>query len=294
MQQLRGTGVALITPFDAQGALDLEALNQLVDHCIQGGVDYLVVLGTTGESATLTADEKDRVIQQVVQKAGGQLPLVLGVGGNNTQQVIDELKRRDLSAFDAILSVSPYYNRPSQEGIFQHYKAVAEATSKPLVLYNVPSRTGSNMLPATVLRLAHAFDHIIGIKEAAGDMTQVLRLLADRPRDFMVISGDDMLALPLVSAGGDGVISVIGQGVPRPFSDMIRMGLEGDQPSKAYQLHFDLMPLIDIIFAEGNPSGIKALLEIQGIGSAGVRLPLVQATPPLKEQLRDAFKPFSS
>lgn len=285
MNQLIGTGVALVTPFKSDFSIDLEGLERVVNHCINGGIDYLVVLGTTAESATLSTEEKQQVIDKVIAVNNGKLPLVLGVGGNNTQKVVEELKTRDLSAFDAILSVSPYYNKPTQEGIYQHFKAVSSASPKPIILYNVPGRTSSNILPETVVRLANDFENIVAIKEAAGDIVQAMQLIKDTPRNFLVISGDDMITLPMVLAGGAGVISVIGEGFPNEFSDMVRFGLN-KKVNEAYELHYKLAPAIDLIFAEGNPAGIKAVFEALGICNAVVRLPLVEAGTGLKEQIR--------
>ncbi len=279
-----GTGVALITPFNEDFTIDTEALTKVVNYCIDGGVDYLVVLGTTGESAVLSKKEKQLVINTVVSANAGRLPLVLGIGGNNTAAVVEELQEVDLKDFVAILSVSPYYSRPTQEGIYQHFKAISLASPKPILLYNVPGRTGSNMLPETVLRLANDFNNIIGIKEASGDMVQVMSLIKDKPHGFMVISGDDFTALPTVLAGGDGVISVLGQGLPTEFSRMIRFGLE-HRVKEAFELHYNLMEGMDLIFREGNPAGIKALLEHMGMGTALVRLPLVEATTSLKKNI---------
>lgn len=279
-----GTGVALITPFREDATVDVKALEHLVNHVIEGGVEYLVVLGTTAETATLNKQEKELIIATIKSANQGRLPLVLGVGGNNTYEVVNQLRESDLSDFEAILSVSPYYNKPTQEGIYQHFKAVAEASPIPVILYNVPGRTGSNMLPDTVLRLAHDFDNIIGIKEAAGDLTQAMRILKDKPEDFLVISGDDMIALPMVLAGGAGVISVIGQGLPKEFSEMIRLGLLG-RNKEAFELQYRLLKSIDYIFEEGNPAGIKALLQISNICTDVVRLPLVSATPQLHEKI---------
>lgn len=286
MNKLIGTGVALVTPFNKDFSIDFEGLEKVVNHCIHGGVDYLVVLGTTAESATLSAEEKQQIIDKVIAVNKDRLPLVLGVGGNNTQRVVEELKTRDLSAFDAILSVSPYYNKPTQEGIYQHFKAVATASPKPVILYNVPGRTSSNMLPKTVVRLAEDFEKIVAIKEAAGDIVQAMQLIKDTPKDFLVISGDDMITLPMVLAGGAGVISVIGEGFPNEFSDMVRLGLN-KKVDAAYELHYKLAPAIDLIFAEGNPAGIKAVFECLGICEATVRLPLVEASNTLKQQIKD-------
>ncbi|MEZ7496019.1 4-hydroxy-tetrahydrodipicolinate synthase [Leeuwenhoekiella aequorea] len=284
MQELKGTGVALVTPFKEDLSLDLEGLSNVIENCIAGGVDYLVVMGTTAENATLTEDEKEKVVAKAIEVNAGRLPLVLGVGGNNTTRIIQELTEKDLSAFTAILSVSPYYNRPSQTGIYEHYKALASVSKLPIILYNVPGRTGSNVLPATIIRLANDCPNIIGVKEAAGDITQMMRIIKDRPSNFLVISGDDVLALPTISAGGDGVISVLGQGVPKPFSKMVKEGLNGNF-KEAYALHYQLMPAADLIFAEGNPAGIKAMLAQKEVCSDTVRLPLVAASMSLRANI---------
>lgn len=284
MQELKGTGVALATPFNEDLSLDLNGLGQLVEYNISGGVDYLVVMGTTAENATLTTTEKDIVIAKVIEVNAGRLPLVLGVGGNNTAALVEELKTRDFSGFKAILSVSPYYNRPTQAGIYAHYLAVAEASPLPVILYNVPGRTGSNILPETVIKLANTTENIIGVKEAAGDLAQMMRLIKDRPDGFLVLSGDDLLALPTVSAGGDGVISVLAQGLPGIFSEMMKQGLQSNF-TEAYEKHYTLMPAVDLIFAEGNPAGIKALLASKKICKGSVRLPLVPATETLKQNI---------
>ncbi|WP_324719465.1 4-hydroxy-tetrahydrodipicolinate synthase [Salinimicrobium sp. HB62] len=286
MNKFVGTGVALITPFKDDLSVDVEALKKLVNYQIENGIDYMVVLGTTGESATLTSQEKQLVIDTIVSENNGRLPLVLGIGGNNTAKVCEEVKHTDLSAFDAVLSVSPYYNKPSQEGIFQHYKAVAAASPKPIIMYNVPGRTGSNMLPETVKRLSQV-ENIIGIKEAAGDIVQAMKVIDAVPNDFLVISGDDMITLPMVLAGGHGVISVIAQGLPAEFSKMVRLGLER-KVDEAYRLHYKVAPSIDLIFAEGNPVGIKALLKKKGIVKNNLRLPLVPSTENLTQKI-DAF-----
>ena len=287
MQALIGTGVALITPFKKDFSVDTDALTRIVNFQIDNGINYLVVLGTTGESATLSKDEKELVISTVIEANAGRLPLVLGVGGNNTAEVVHELKTRDLSAFVAVLSVSPYYNKPTQEGIYQHFKAVAEASPVPVILYNVPGRTSSNMLPATVIRLAKDFDNVVAIKEAAGDIVQAMKLIQNRPEGFLVISGDDMITLPMVLAGGEGVISVIGEGFPRQFSDMVRLGLER-KADEAYKLHYQLADAIDMIFEQGNPGGIKAVFHALGLCENVVRLPLVPVNEDLYNRL-DAF-----
>lgn len=284
MSKFLGTGVALVTPFRKDFSVDVDALRSIVDFVTDGGVEYLVVLGTTGETATLSKEEKELVKSTVISANKGRLPLVLGVGGNNTHEIVQELKTSDLTDFDAILSVSPYYNKPTQEGIYQHFKAVAQASPKPVILYNVPGRTASNMLPSTVLRLANDFDNIIGIKEAAGDIVQAMRLLKDKPSDFLIISGDDMVTLPMVQAGGSGVISVIGLGFPRAFSQMVRYALQGNV-DEANNLHYQLMDAIDYIFEEGNPAGIKAVHECLGLSTDVVRLPLIAASNGLKQKI---------
>ncbi len=284
-----GTGVALVTPFRKDLSVDVDALEQIVEFNIQGGVDYLVALGTTAETATLSKTEKQLVVDVVVRTNAGRLPLVLGVGGNNTMELVEELRSLDLSDFDAILSVSPYYSKPTQEGIYQHFKALAEASPVPIVLYNVPSRTGSNMLPETTLRLAYDFPKIIAIKEACGDLVQIEKIIKNKPKDFLVISGDDATALPTVLAGGAGVISVLGQGVPALFSKMIKMGLESNA-KEAYEIHHKLSSLMSLIFEEGNPAGIKSVFEEKGLCRAVVRLPLVQATASLKDKISISLK----
>ncbi len=292
MKKLVGTGVALVTPFTEDLQVDVAALSRIVDFCVDGGVDYLVVLGTTGESVTLSKKEKQLVATTVVAANAGRLPLVLGIGGNNTAAIIEELQQQDLSDFDAILSVSPYYNKPTQEGIYQHFKAIATATEKDIILYNVPSRTGSNMLPETTLRLANDCGNIIAIKEASGDMGQIRQILHNKPAEFYVLSGDDVTALDTVLAGGSGVISVLGQGLPTEFSKMIRLGLQGES-REAKALHQSLATGMELIFEEGNPAGIKAIFELLGLCNATVRLPLIEATQSLKNKLTLFIEQFA-
>jgi 4-hydroxy-tetrahydrodipicolinate synthase len=289
MQKFIGTGVALVTPFKNDFSVDVEALTRIVNYVIDGGVEYLVVLGTTAESATLSAEEKELVIATIVNANAGRLPLVLGVGGNNTAKVIEELKSRDFSNFDAILSVSPYYNKPTQEGIYQHFKAVADASPIPVILYNVPGRTASNMLPTTVARIANDCKNVIGIKEAAGDIVQAMKLIQITPKGFLVISGDDMITLPMVLAGGAGVISVIGEGFPKDFSEMVRLGLQR-KVDEAYQLHYKLADAIDMIFEQGNPAGIKEVFKSLGLSENTVRLPLVSVNDDLATRLNNFTK----
>lgn len=289
MQSLIGTGVALVTPFKKDFSIDIEALQRIVNFSIDGGVEYLVVMGTTAENATLTQAEKELVIKTVIDVNKGRLPLVLGVGGNNTMQIVEELQTRDFSAFEAILSVSPYYNKPTQEGIYQHFKAISEASPIPVILYNVPGRTSSNMLPATVVRLANDFTNIVAIKEAAGDLVQAMQLIKNAPKDFLVISGDDMIALPIVLAGGAGVISVIGQGFPKEFSEMIRLGLN-KKVNEAFKTQYFLSDCIDMIFEQGNPAGIKQVFQALDIAENVVRLPLVTVDESLANRLNEFVK----
>lgn len=285
MEKFIGTGAALVTPFKKDFSIDTEALKRIVNFSIEGKLEYLVVLGTTGESATLTDNEKELVIKTIKEANNNRLPLVLGVGGNNTSQVVAELKTRDLSPFEAILSVSPYYNKPSQEGIYQHYKAVSEASAIPVILYNVPGRTSSNILPSTTIRLAKDFRNIIAIKEASGNLVQVMEILKNKPKDFSVISGDDMTALSTVLAGGAGVISVIGQGFPVDFSKMIRLGLER-KVDEAFSLQYKLAEIIDMIFEQGNPAGIKEIFKTLKLSENTLRLPLMPVDDALSVRIK--------
>jgi 4-hydroxy-tetrahydrodipicolinate synthase len=289
MTKFIGTGVALITPFNADLSIDFDALERLVEYNIKNGTDYLVISGTTGESVTVTAEEKKQLIAFISKVNNGRLPLVLGIGGNNTANVIAEIKSTDFSGIDGILSVSPYYSKPTQEGVYQHFKAVSEVSPRPIILYNVPGRTSSNMLPETTLRLAKDFDNIIAVKEAGNNVHQYLELLRTKPKDFLVLSGDDDLALGVALAGGSGVISVIGQALPKEFSEMMRLGIAG-KAKEAYDIHFKLMPIVGLIFSENNPAGIKAVLSNLGLTNPNVRLPLVEATNSLKANIQDALK----
>ncbi len=286
MKELIGTGVALITPFNKDLSIDVEGLKRVVNYQIDNGIDYLVLLGTTAESVTLSKTEKQLVIDTVSTANAGRLPMVLGIGGNNTKAVIEEIESRDLSDMVAILSVSPMYSKPTQEGIYHHFAAIARKSPKPIILYNVPGRTASNILPETVSSLARDFDNIIAIKEAAGDIVQAMRMIDGTAEDFMVISGDDMVTLPMILAGGSGVISVIGEGFPKQFSEMVRLGLDGNA-SEAFKIHYKIAPGIDYIFAEGNPAGIKTVFKALGICEDYVRLPLVSASSSLRARIND-------
>ena len=289
MQSLIGTGVALVTPFKKDFSVDVEALKRIVHYQIDNGIDYLVILGTTAENATLDDQEKEVVIKTIIDANNGRLPLVLGVGGNDTRQVVAELQTRDLSPFVAILSVSPYYNKPTQEGIYQHFKSIAQASSIPVILYNVPGRTASNILPSTVIRLATDFKNIVAIKEAAGDVVQAMKLLQRKPKDFLVISGDDMVTLPIIFAGGSGVISVIGEGFPKQTSDMVRLALQ-NKVKESYELHYLLLDSIDMIFEQGNPAGIKEIFKSLGLSENTVRLPLVNVDENLAKRLHEELE----
>lgn len=282
---LRGTGVALVTPFRAGGEVDFEALQKLVNFVIDNGVQYLVSLGTTGETATLNKEEKKEVFEQTVSFAAGRVPVVIGIGGNNTKEVVLDLQYFDLCKAVAVLSASPYYSKPSQEGIYQHYKAMAEATDKPIILYNVPGRTASNITAATTLRLAKDFKNIAGIKEASGNMVQCMHIIKEAPKDFLVTSGDDHLTLPLIACGMDGVISVAANCFPKDFCAMVQHGLAGDF-EKARPLHYELLQGNDLLFAENNPAGVKAFLGELGIIQNYLRLPLVPLSESIHQQVR--------
>ena len=288
--KLRGTGVALVTPFTKSGDVDYHGLEKLIEHNINGGVEYLVSLGTTGESVTLSSEEKLDVLNFTVEKAAKRVPVVAGFGGNNTNYLIkNEIEKFHFKGVDAVLSVSPSYNKPTPEGIYQHYKAVAAASPVPVLLYNVPGRTSSNMKAETTLRLANEVENIIGIKEASGDFGQCMQIVKNRPKDFLVISGDDNITLGLMAYGFDGVISVVGQAFPNTFSEMVRHCLKGDFIG-ARKLHYELNDITDMLFAEGNPAGVKAALEILGICEKHVRLPLVDISAELRGRLKAAIE----
>lgn len=281
MSQFAGTGVAIITPFDSQGEVDSHALRKVVQHLTTGKVEYLVVLGTTGESPTLSGAEQQQVIEIIQDENQGRLPIVLGIGGNNTRAVCEQAEKWSrLFQPDGILSVSPYYNKPAQEGLYKHYQKIAAHTDLPIILYNVPSRTGSNISAETTLRLAIDCPNIVAIKEASGDLEQIMNILANKPAGFEVLSGDDLLALPMISCGAAGIISVTANALPLQFSNMVRACLKGDF-EEARKLHYALLPLMHLNFAEGNPVGVKAMMNIQGICERFVREPLFPASESL-------------
>ncbi|WP_406825712.1 4-hydroxy-tetrahydrodipicolinate synthase [Pedobacter sp. KACC 23697] len=282
MNKFQGTGVALVTPFNTDGSVDYNGLKNLINHLVEGGIDYLVSLGTTGETATMTKDEKKKVWAFTAEINNNRLPLVAGIGGNNTLAVAEDIKSFDASGYSAILSVSPYYNKPTQEGIYQHYKYLAEISPLDLILYNVPGRTGSNMSPETTCRLAHDFKNIIATKEASGSFDQFNQIMRDKPTDFLLISGDDPVTLPMIALGAAGIISVIGNALPKQFSDMVNLCLAGDYKT-ALPAHLGLIEFTRLAFAEGNPAGIKAALKHLGVCGDTVRLPLVKASSSLEQ-----------
>jgi 4-hydroxy-tetrahydrodipicolinate synthase len=288
---LSGTGVALVTPFKNNGEIDFVALKKLVKHIIKGNCDYLVPLGTTGESVTLNENEKNAVIDCVVQANEGKLPIVMGLGGNNTQEILWKLEKNNFSGITALLSVSPYYNKPSQVGIIAHYTLMAQVSPLPIILYNVPGRTGSNMSADTTLALAKSQSNIIGVKEASGNMEQIMEIIRQKPKDFLVISGDDGITMPLVAAGADGVISVIANAYPKDFSKMVRLALQSEN-KKAADLHYKLLPLVPMLFAEGSPSGIKCALKQMGIMEDHVRLPVVNVSKGLAQKIVSFVKAY--
>lgn len=283
---IKGVGVALITPFNDNGDVDFEALERLLDRVAAGGADYLVVLGTTAETPTLSAAEKEAVTKFIVSKNGGRMPVVIGISGNCTAEVVDHIRHFDFTGIDAVLSVAPYYNKPSQEGIYQHYKAIAGMSPRPVVMYNIPGRTGVNMTAETTLRLARECKNIIAVKEASGNLSQMAYILRDRPEGFLVISGDDNLTLPLMAMGGDGVISVAVNAYPGKFCRMVHLLQQGDTAAAA-GLHLEMMEATDALFAEGNPVGVKAALAYYGLIRNNLRLPLVRSSAVLNERLKE-------
>lgn len=291
MSILKGVGVALVTPFNEDLSVDYDSLTKLVNYNIENGTSYLVVLGTTAEAATLSSEEKEAVTKHIVEVNNGRIPLVLGIGGNNTAEVKKQIEETDLDAFEAVLSVSPYYNKPNQEGLYQHYKALAY-TGKNIIIYNVPSRTGQNIDASTTLRLAKEFPNLILIKEAAPNILQYFDILRKKPENFNLVSGDDEFTLPVTLAGGNGVISVIGQAYPKEFSEMVKLAFER-KVDEAYKIHNSLVEITRLIFAEGNPCGIKAVLAEKGIIKNHLRLPLVPASDDLKGKIKEEMSRIS-
>ncbi|MCE5227627.1 MAG: 4-hydroxy-tetrahydrodipicolinate synthase [Porphyromonadaceae bacterium] len=289
---LKGMGVALITPFKEDESVDYEALGRLVDYQVQNGTDYLVVLGTTAETPTLTEEEKKEIVSLVVSKVRGRIPVVLGLGGNCTRSIVGKLKNDNFDGIDAILSVVPYYNKPSQEGIYQHYKAISEATTLPIVIYNVPGRTGVNMTAQTTLRIARDFKNVVAVKEASGNITQMDDIIKNKPANFEVISGDDGITFPLITLGAVGVISVIGNAFPKEFSKMVRLALNGDY-NNALTIHHRFTELIELLFVDGNPAGVKSILNTMGYIENKLRLPLVPTRITTYEKIREVLRQLS-
>jgi 4-hydroxy-tetrahydrodipicolinate synthase len=289
----RGTGVALVTPFYTHGEVDYPSLEKLVNHVIEGGVNYVVALGTTAETPTLSTAEKNEVLEFIVTKVGGRVPVVCGMGGNNTQELLQQIKEMNLLRVDGILSVTPYYNKPSQEGLYQHFKAIAQATSKPIILYNVPGRTGINMLPATTLRLANEFEHIVAVKEASGIMSQCMDLVQGKPEHFAILSGDDDLVLPQIAIGMEGVISVAANCFTKDFTSMVNLALDGHF-TEARQLHYKLLNGIRLLFAEGNPAGVKCVLGHMNLGGNYFRLPVVPVSAETDSKILQLVKNFQA
>jgi len=289
--KFRGTGVAVITPFNNDGTVSFKELEKIILHLVKGKVEYVVVLGTTGESVTLTKEEKKSVVKCVIDAADKKIPVVLGHGGNNTQELLEGLHTLDFKGIDAILSVSPYYNKPTQEGIYQHYKVIAQNSPLPVILYNVPGRTSSNITAETTLRLANDCKNIIAVKEASGNLEQMMKIIKDKPKDFLVISGDDALTLPLSACGGDGVISVVANAFPKDYSEMTRLALKGDF-TKAQKIHYKLLDIIGLLFVDGNPAGVKCAMKLLGICNDKVRLPLVGVSKQTNDKLKELINKY--
>jgi 4-hydroxy-tetrahydrodipicolinate synthase len=289
MKKLRGTGVAIVTPFKNDMSIDFKSFGHVVDHVINGGVNYIVVMGTTGESVTLTKDEKKAIICYILEAIDNRVPLVVGIGGNNTQEVINQVRGLDLKGVDAILSVSPYYNKPTQRGIFQHFKQIATYSPVPVIIYNVPGRTGSNVTADTTLQLAHECENIAGVKEASGNFEQIMRIIKDKPENFNVISGDDLNTLPIIAAGGAGVISVLANAFPAEWSEMVNQCLKSNFKS-AREIQFRFLEMVELLFIDGSPSGVKAMLNVLNLCQNTVRLPLVPVSRTIYTRIQKAME----
>ena len=286
-----GTGVALVTPFRKQETIDFSKLESLIDHIIKSGIDYIVALGTTSEAATMTESERSALQDFIVEATNGRVPILLGLGGNNTQSVIDTINRTNFEGIHGILSVAPFYNKPNQRGIAQHFKQISDASPVPVIIYNVPGRTGINIAASTTIQLAQECPNIIGIKEASGNIAQVMEIIANKPENFKVISGDDALTYPMIALGASGVISVAANAFPAEMSQMVKYALKGDW-KKALPIHYKMLPLMNAMFEEGNPTGVKALLEIEGYITNNLRLPLVKASKPLYNRISALYEEF--
>jgi 4-hydroxy-tetrahydrodipicolinate synthase len=289
MKKFKGTGVAIVTPFKNDSSIDFSALGRVINHVIKGGVNYIVVLGTTGESVTLTKDEKRAIISYVLEVTDSRVPLIVGIGGNNTQEVINNIRHTDLTGIDGLLSVAPYYNKPTQRGIFQHFKAIATCSPIPVIMYNIPGRTGCNISADTCLELAHNCENIKGIKEASGDLSQIMKIMKGKPENFGLISGDDMLTIPIISVGGIGVISVLGNAFPAACAELVNHALRNNF-KLAREIQFRYLEMIELLFTEGNPAGIKAMLSVMNICQNNLRLPLVTVSRPTMTRIQKAIE----
>jgi len=292
MKKFKGTGVAIVTPFKSDSSIDFAALGRVINHVISGCVNYIVAMGTTGESATLSKEEKKAVISYVVETVDHRVPIVYGIGGNNTQEIINTIRHSDLEGVDGILSVAPYYNKPSQKGLFQHFKEIATCSSIPVIIYNVPGRTSVNITAETCLDLARECSNIVAVKEASGDITQIMKILKDKPENFSVISGDDMLTIPIIAAGGAGVISVLANAFPAQCCEIVNQSLRNNFKG-AREIQFRFLDMIDMLFADGNPSGVKDMLSLIGICHNYVRLPLVPVTRNIHTRIQKAIEEIS-
>jgi 4-hydroxy-tetrahydrodipicolinate synthase len=288
MKKFKGTGVAIVTPFKNDSSIDFSAFGRVVDHVINGGVNYIVVMGTTGESVTLTKDEKKAVICYILEKIDDRVPLVVGIGGNNTQEVINQVRGWDLKGVDGILSVSPSYNKPTQKGIYQHFKAISTVSPLPIILYNVPGRTGSNMSAETTLELAHNFENIVGIKEASTNIEQIMKIVKDKPENFLLISGDDLNTLPVIAAGGSGVISVLANAFPAQWSEMVNQCLKSNFKA-AREIQFRFIEMIELLFIDSSPAGVKAMLNVMNLCQNTLRLPLVPVSRTVYSRIQKAI-----
>jgi 4-hydroxy-tetrahydrodipicolinate synthase len=292
MKKFKGTGVAIVTTFKSDSSIDFSALGRVIEHVIKGGVNYIVALGTTGESVTLSKDEKKAVVSYVVEAVDSRLPVVVGIGGNNTQEVVNSIRHANLDGVDGILSVAPYYNKPGQRGLFQHFKAVSASSSLPVIIYNVPGRTGCNISAETCIELAHEFDNIVGVKEASGDIGQIMKILRGKPENFNVISGDDMMTIPVIAAGGSGVISVLANAFPAQCSELVNHSLKSNYKS-ARDIQYRFIEMIELLFVEGNPSGVKEMLSLMNICHNTVRLPLVPVSRTIHTRIQKAIEEVS-
>jgi 4-hydroxy-tetrahydrodipicolinate synthase len=289
MKKFKGTGVAIVTPFKKDLSIDFAALGRVVSHVLDGGVNYIVALGTTGESVTLSKEEKNAIVSFVIETVDKKVPVVVGIGGNNTQEVINSIIHTDLSGADGILSVAPYYNKPNQRGLFQHFKAIANSCPVPVILYNVPGRTSCNLTSETTIALANECENIVAIKEASGDIAQIMRIIKGKPEKFSVISGDDMMTIPVIAAGGAGVISVLANAYPAQTSELVNQSLKSNF-KQAREIQFQFLDMIDLLFADGNPAGVKAMMNEMKILQNTLRLPLVPVSKPILERILKAMK----